>query len=196
MFHYIFLYIILLTNFIIALQTNITTYFDCNGGSCYAPLIKPWDPNKYFFYDEDLPNIKNGILFLSGAFSNSVEIDCFDCVLLEVENKKIIVQKTNVCPQWSNGCEENNFHIDLCVPSFDNLMYSTANICDNVDIMTKEQSSINGDWYLHYDSLIEAKQNCKLLTFKYQEGCELFCDLNLSNKFKEGDFKKIDCPLE
>ena len=189
-------YLILLTSIFVvnSLQSNITTYFDCNGHSCYAPLIQPWDENKYYFYDENLPRINNDMLFLTGAFSNSLDINCFECVLLEIEKKKLIVMKTNICPEWSQGCEFP--HIDLCVPGFDNLQFSTANVCDFGNIMSKEQSSVNGDWYNYYNTLIEAKQNCKLLPLRYQEGCELFCDLNLSNAFKEGEFKKIDCPLK
>ena len=190
MFYYIFLYILFFS--CIYAHVNVTTFFDCNGGSCYAPLIQPWNASKYTFYDKDLPRLINGTLFVTGAFSNSVDISCFDCVLLEIENKKLIVQKTNTCPEWSQGCD--SFHIDLCIPGFDNLLFSTANVCNSVDIMSAEQSSINGKWYNFYDTLIEAKENCKLLPFRYQKGCELFCDLDLSNTFKEGTFEKIECP--
>ena len=131
--------------------------FDCSGHSCYAPFIKPWDPEKYVFPVETLPRLVNNTLYVSAAFSDSINVSCFDCILLEIENQKIIVQKTNYCPPWSNGCEYS--HIDLNIPSFDNLAYSTANICDSTDIMTAEQSSINGEWYKHYDTLSEAKEN-------------------------------------
>ena len=69
------------------MPVNVTTYFDCNGHSCYAPLIQPWNASKYTFYDKDLPKFINETLFVSGAFSNSVDIDCFHCVLNEIEKK-------------------------------------------------------------------------------------------------------------
>ena len=174
-------------------RANVTTYFDCSGHSCYAPFIKPWDPEKYVFPVETLPRLVNNTLYVSAAFSDSINVSCFDCILLEIENQKMIVQKTNYCPPWSNGCEYS--HIDLNIPSFDNLAYSTANVCDSTDIMTAEQSSINGEWYKHYDTLKEAKENCQLLPKKYQKGCELFCDLNLTNTFREGTYEKIQCPI-
>ena len=48
--------------------------------------------------------------------------------------------------------------------------------------MIAEQSSINGEWYKHNDNLKEAKEICQLLPKKYQKGCELFCDLHLTEK--------------
>ena len=103
-----------------------------------------------------------------------------------------MVQKTNTCPDWSQGCKYP--HIDLCIPGFDNLLFSTANVCDFSEIMSAEQSSLNGGWYNFYDSLIEAKEKCKLLPPKYREECEIFCDLDLSKTFKEGTYTKIECP--
>ena len=52
-----------------------------------------------------------------------------------------------------------------------------------------------GEWYKYYTTLSEAKENCQLLPKKYQKGCELFCDLNLTKNFKLGTYQKIQCPI-
>lgn len=98
MFVYTLLYTLLL-DLINANIVNVTTYFDCNGHSCYAPLIQPWNKSLYLYPVETLPRLINDTLFLSGAFSHSIDINCFECVLL---NKTIIVQKTNRCPPWAS----------------------------------------------------------------------------------------------
>ena len=69
-------------------RANVTTYFDCSGHSCYAPFIKPWDPEKYIFPVETLPRLVNNTLYVSAAFSDSINVSCFDCILLEIENQK------------------------------------------------------------------------------------------------------------
>lgn len=38
--------------------------------------------------------------------------------------------KTNRCPPWATGCSNQDLpHIDIAVPGFDALAFSTANIC-------------------------------------------------------------------
>ena len=58
--------------------------------------------------------------------------------------------------------------------------------------MTSEQSSVNGEWYNHYDTLLEAKENCLLLPETFQRACQLFCELNLKS-FRAGKYEKVDC---
>merc|ERR1712196_522006 len=112
-------------------------------------MIQPWNSSKYMFFMMKICYLR--------VINGSLTLNVFDCVLLEIG------KKTNTCPEWSNGCEYS--HIDLCIPGFDNFMYSTAKMCDTNEIMA-EQSSVNGEWYNFYDSLIETKQNCKLLPIK------------------------------
>ena len=41
----------------------------------------------------------------------------------------VVVMKKSRYPPWSYGCARPSFHMDFAVPGFDNLQYSTANIC-------------------------------------------------------------------
>jgi len=69
-----------------------------------------------------------------------------------------VVMKKNECPPWSHGCETGNAHFDLAVPGYDNLQYSTANICGSGErdetYISKAQSAICGDWYMRGSSTI------------------------------------------
>ena len=150
---------------------NVTMYYDCSGHHCIQPV--PWNESLYVYPMETLPTIVNDTLFVSGAFSDSLDINCFECVSLEIENKTLIVQKTNRCPVWSHGCD--NFHIDLNIPGFDNLQFSTANICDSTDSRTSEQSFVYGEWYNHYDTFVTSKRKLSvILPETFQRACQLF----------------------
>ena len=49
----------------------------------------------------------------------------------------------------SNGCEaESVGHLDVAVPGFDNLAYSTANVCGARanTYLTQAESALCGDW--------------------------------------------------
>ena len=61
---------------------------------------------------------------------------------------KVLVMKKNACPSWSNGCGSNDIHLDLAAPGFDNLAFSTANICGaDGTYISQSASSVCGDWY-------------------------------------------------
>ena len=62
---------------------NITMYFDCSGHHHV-----PWNESLYVYPMETLATIVNDILFVSGAFSDFLDINCFECVSLEIENKR------------------------------------------------------------------------------------------------------------
>ena len=64
---------------------------------------------------------------------------CGKCLKIENPNAvnadwSVIAMKKNRCPPWSNGCSNNDPpHFDFAVPGYDNLQYSTANICGESD---------------------------------------------------------------
>lgn len=78
---------------------------------------------------------------------------CGKCLLVQNptafnNNWTVLVMKKNRCPPWSNGCGPNNIHLDLAAPGYDNLQYSTANICgQSSTFLSKAQSSVCGSWW-------------------------------------------------
>ena len=77
---------------------------------------------------------------------------CGKCMLVTTSeavnsNWKVLVMKKNRCPPWSNGCGGGQIHLDFAAPGFDNLQFSTANICGQSDTyISKDQSAICGSW--------------------------------------------------
>ena len=67
---------------------------------------------------------------------------------------KVLVMKKNRCPPWSSGCS-GSAHLDFAVPGYDNLQFSTANICGQSDtILSSSQSEICGSWWNQGSSTI------------------------------------------
>lgn len=159
-------------------------FWDCNGGACDARTLQPWDQNKYRYagtYAPINPQLHGGPLYgeklwMTGAASDTLskllgandgccgvadEGGCGKCLLVtnpSAVNKdwSAVVMKKNRCPPWSHGCENGNAHFDLAVPGYDNLEFSTANICGQPNtILSKYQSSVCGDWYKRGSSTIQ-----------------------------------------
>ena len=81
-----------------------------------------------------------------------------------------LVMRKSRCPPWSTGCDQP--HMDLMIPGFDNLIYSTANSCGDPGTgMSQEQSGICGQ--LDNPSTCS---KCDQLPKNFQKGCQLFVD--------------------
>lgn len=101
------------------------------------------------------------------------------------------------CPPWSNGCGPGQPHFDVAAPGFDNLQYSTANICGRAGtgFQSKEQSATLGTWYNQCSDISQCAQLCDQLPSHFQHGCKLFAAWG----WKRGDpdnvkYRIVDCP--
>lgn len=159
-------------------------FWDCNGGACDSTTLQPWDPNKYRYagaYAPIDPAAHGGAwygqkLWMTGAASDALSSlmgpndgccgqqssgGCGKCLLVTNptainKNWSAVIMKKNRCPPWSHGCEAGVAHFDLAAPGYDNLQYSTANICGQSNtILTKAQSSVCGDWWKRGGSTIQ-----------------------------------------
>lgn len=208
-------------------SVRLTHFWDCAGMACDAPTLQPWDPTKYVSspgYSPQNPNNHGGAVYgeemwLVGAASDSLsellgEHDpccgsstessgCGKCVLLRVPGAvnsewTALVMKKNRCPPWSNGCEAGNLHFDMAVPGYDNLQYSTANVCgarDNTGFESQQASAVLGDWYNQFDNTATAGANlCSTLPAQFQEGCELFSSWGWNRGDPEAVYRVVDCP--
>ena len=55
--------------------------------------------------------------------------------------------KKNRCPPWSPGCASSP-HLDFAAPGYDNLQFSSANICGSSQtFLSSAQSTVCGSWY-------------------------------------------------
>jgi hypothetical protein len=136
-----------------------THFWDCAGGSCDAETLQPWDFSKYRYstnyapmdpHEYGGPSSEGEKLWMTGAASDALSNlmgpshsccgtdkglgGCGQCVLVTNPTAvnsdwKAIVMKKNRCPPHSSGCGNGNVHLDLAVPGYDNLQFSTANIC-------------------------------------------------------------------
>ena len=76
---------------------------------------------------------------------------------------KVLVMKKNRCPPWTNGCG-NQDSLDFAAPGYDNLDFSTANICGQSDTyLSQADSSICGKWYVGGASSTQANCSCASL---------------------------------
>mmetsp|Transcript_17264 Transcript_17264/g.33689 ORF Transcript_17264/g.33689 Transcript_17264/m.33689 type:complete len:446 (-) Transcript_17264:379-1716(-) len=135
-----------------------THFWDCNGGSCDAPILQPWDEKEYVYapqYAPADPEDYGGAaygekLWMTGAASDALsEIlgpdregcgsstegggGCGQCVIVRNPtarnpNWTAVVMKKNRCPPASPGCDKGA-HMDLAVPGFDLLHVSLSNVC-------------------------------------------------------------------
>jgi len=138
-----------------------------------------------------------------GSSNDGSSGGCGKCVLMRVTDAvnnewTALVMKKNRCPPWSNGCEPGNLHFDMAVPGYDNLQYSTANVCgvrDNTGFQSREASAVLGDWYHQYDNTAAAGASlCSTLPPQFQEGCELFSTWGWKRGNPEAEYRVVDCP--
>jgi len=134
-----------------------THFWDCNGLSCDAPTLQPWNLREYKAAPQYAPmrpenygGAKYGEkLWMVGAASDALSdalgpdsdccgVDneggggCGKCLLVQNPTAlnsawTAVVMKKSRCPPHSTGCDSP--HMDFAVPGFDHLQYSTANVC-------------------------------------------------------------------
>mmetsp|Transcript_10555 Transcript_10555/g.33368 ORF Transcript_10555/g.33368 Transcript_10555/m.33368 type:complete len:288 (-) Transcript_10555:290-1153(-) len=177
----------------------------------YAPQYAPTDPNKHggALYGERL--------WLTGAASDSLtrlmgpDTDCCgadgdggggcgQCLLVKTASSNhpdwlAVIMKKNRCPPWSNGCDK--VHMDVAVPGFDNLQYSTANCCGDGGrsdtYIQKHHSAI-------YGSVAPQHCNCWQLPGdtpaqrQIRDGCLLFKEWGWHFGTPKLDYRPVPCP--
>jgi len=129
---------------------------------------------------------------------------CGKCLLVQNENSlrpewTAVVMKKNRCPPHSYGCGAGEPHFDIAVPGFDNLDYSTANVCGlrpGTGFNSKEQSATLGSWWQHgCTNIAECIHLCDQLPARFIKGCKLFASWG----WNRGDptnvkYKAVTCP--
>jgi len=201
-----------------------THYWDCSGQGCDAGALKPWDKSKYVSPPEYAPmdpdkfggSVYGEKIWMTGATSDAVGAilgpdanncgsdnggggGCGQCLLVknyQSNNKDwtVVIMRKNRCPPWSTGCGGGEFHMDFAVPGFDNLQYSTANICGaRGTTLSRDQSAICG-------STKPADCNCGRIPThtpalrKMREGCELFKRWGWWSGTPTLDWRPVPCP--
>lgn len=127
---------------------------------------------------------------------------CGKCLLIQNPDAvnsdwAAVVMKKNQCPPWSNGCEVGKMHFDIAVPGFDNLQFSTANICGNplTGFPSKQSSAALGSWYNQCQDTSKCAHLCDKLPTQFQAGCKLFASWGWkSGDPKNAKFKSVVCP--
>lgn len=134
-----------------------THFWDCNGASCDAPTLQPWEEREYKAAPHYAPmdpakfgGSKYGEkLWMVGAASDALSDalggdhsccgsdnkgggGCGKCLLVQnpaADNSAwtVVVMKKSRCPPDSTGCDKP--HMDFAVPGFDHQNYSIANVC-------------------------------------------------------------------
>jgi len=130
---------------------------------------------------------------------------CGKCLLVQNPDSEhpdwtAVVMKKNRCPPWSNGCGAGEPHFDVAAPGFDNLKWSTANVCglrSGTGFESQAQSEAVGNWWSSCGNTAECAQLCDNLPQEFQKGCKLFASWG----WKRGDpgsvkFKAVACPAE
>jgi hypothetical protein len=199
---------------------SVTHYYDCGGQSCDAPLLQPWDKTKFIAgpgYTVLDPNDFGGAkygekMWIYGAASDilakemgknipdlgyitegDANFGCGQSILIRNSNAKnpnwtALVMRKSRCPPWSSGCDKP--HMDLMIPGFDNLQYSTANRCGTEGTgMSKEQSAICGA--LDNPSTCDL---CEKLPSDFTKGCKLFVEWGWKTGNPTCDYKVVETP--
>mmetsp|Transcript_4583 Transcript_4583/g.14704 ORF Transcript_4583/g.14704 Transcript_4583/m.14704 type:complete len:247 (-) Transcript_4583:95-835(-) len=130
---------------------------------------------------------------------------CGRCALVQVPDSvhpewTAVVMKKNRCPPWSNGCGAGEPHFDVAAPGFDNLQFSTANICGmrpGTGFESREQSAAVGSWWTACEHTAECAHKCDRLPPQYRKGCKLFASWGWRKGDPSGvNFKAVECPRE
>jgi len=187
-----------------------------------SPLYAPVDPNDYggpsdygekFWAtgaaNDDLATLLGADVASCGT-SDLSPGGCGKCLLVQNDNAinadwKVMVMKKNRCPPYSPGCEAGKLHLDLAVPGFDDVRFSTGNVCqgnpndwtrDNVFGMTHASSSSCALWWDGNDNT-QAGCDCTSVTSDYglRAGCELFTQWGWkATESPQLHYKVVDCP--
>jgi len=106
-------------------------------------------------------------------------------------------EKKNRCPPSSNGCGSGQNHLDFAAPGYDNLQYSTANICSQrtgTGFTSQQQSGVCGSWYSSYPSTQGCFGNCAQLPAALRSGCELFSLWGWKSGNPTLNYQVVTCP--
>jgi len=111
-----------------------------------------------------------------------------------------VVMKKNRCPPWSNGCGAGEPHFDVAAPGFDNLQWSTANVCGlqaGTGFASQAQSETLGGWWSKCANTAECAHLCDRLPHSFQRGCRLFASWGwLRGNPDKVKFRAVECPPE
>merc|ERR1719450_1978576 len=205
---------------------KLTHFWDCNGMGCDATTLQPWDMDKYVAspgYSPQDPNDFGGPVYgekmwVVGAASDSLAQllgdddsccgsdtqsgGCGKCALIRVSSATnadwtALIMKKNRCPPNSNGCEAGNVHFDVAVPGYDNLQYSTANVCgerSGTGFASRQDSAVLGDWYETFTNTAQAASRCSNLPAQFQKGCQLFSEWGWTRGDPGAEFQVVECP--
>lgn len=202
-----------------------THFWDCNGGSCDAGVLQPWDGREYKYaphYAPVDPSKHGGAkygekLWMTGAASHDVADmlgpdtefcgsdakgggGCGKCLLVRTDdavNKDwtVVIMKKNLCPDHGGVCSHK--HYDFAVPGFDNIQYSTANICGSSTksetYLTKEQSGVCSRAPPSLCDCNGLPGNTPEQRFM-REGCELFKAWGWTHGDPKFHYKLVACP--
>lgn len=209
-----------------ASDMQMTHYWDCNGQSCDSSTLNPWDQSKYRSspgYAPVDPNSLGGSIYgeklwvtgaandalskylgvSDGCCGRSEQGGCGKCLLVQNPSAvnadwTVLVMKKNRCPPWANGCDSNSHHFDIAAPGFDNLQYSTANICgqSKTGFGSQQQSAVVGGWWNSHSNTKDAKYLCDQIDdSRLRQGCKLFAEWGWQSGAPSGiRFKPVACP--
>merc|ERR1719450_326950 len=205
---------------------KLTHFWDCNGMGCDATTLQPWDMDKYVAspgYSPQDPNDFGGPVYgekmwVVGAASDTLasmlgdddsccgsdtqSVGCGKCALIRVSSATnaewtALIMKKNRCPPNSNGCEAGNVHFDVAVPGYDNLQYSTANVCgerSGTGFASRQDSAVLGDWYESFPNTAQAASRCSNLPAQFQKGCQLFSEWGWTRGDPGAEYQVVECP--
>ena len=133
---------------------------------------------------------------------------CGKCVLVRnpsaiSPDTTAVVMKKSFCPAGDNSaCDLPKLHMGFAVPGFDNLQYSTANICGaSGTIITQAESSTCGTWY---DTASNAMDGCDCSPIPdttpqgalLRSGCNLFRTWGWTSGSPDLEYQVVDCPAQ
>jgi len=201
-----------------------THYWDCSGQGCDAAFLQPWDKSKYVSppqYAPMNPHDHGGPIYgehiwMTGAASDAVSSilgpdvnncgadnggggGCGQCLLVKTAQSNhpdwlVVVMKKNRCPPHTAGCGGGEFHMDFGVPGFDNLQYSTANICGNPHTtLSRDQSAICGYAPPMHCNCGGIPTHTPALK-RMRDGCELFKSWGWHSGTPMLDWRPVPCP--
>jgi len=205
---------------------KVTHYWDCSGQGCDSTTLQPWDPSKYISppgYGPQDPTEHGGArygekMWLTGAASDALaELiggddgccgsdkdsgGCGKCLLIQNPDAvnsdwTAVVMKKNRCPPWTNGCAGEEPHFDVAAPGFDNLQWSTANICGRpgTGFQSQNQSAVLGSWYNTCQNTADCSYLCEQLPSDFVPGCKLFASWGWRRGNPSGiKFRAVQCP--
>eukprot|EP00928_Gymnodinium_smaydae_P007978 TRINITY_DN12863_c0_g2_i4.p1 TRINITY_DN12863_c0_g2~~TRINITY_DN12863_c0_g2_i4.p1 ORF type:complete len:304 (+),score=20.59 TRINITY_DN12863_c0_g2_i4:69-914(+) len=106
--------------------------------------------------------------------------------------------KKNRSPPHTNGCSSGIPHFDIAAPGFDNLQWSTANVCGErpgTGFRNKQQSEALGKWYNSCGNTADCAHLCDKLEPAFRKGCKLFASWGWRRGDPEGvKFRAVECP--